>query len=193
MKKSNSYFKVQLVPFEALSPSQKLSHKLPKELQIQAKVERKGTLFSVSFELRGQTPKILFPPAAETPSRLDSLWQKTCFEAFLSWEENRFYYELNASPSGDWNFYRFEDYRKGQVSEAAVEKVTLQRANDSNVVRVSIQTDLGGVLPPGPPVKLKMGLAAVIEWEDHQKSYWAVKHAGKKADFHLRESFVLEV
>jgi hypothetical protein len=46
-------------------------------------------------------------------------------------------------------------------------------------------------LPGAPPWRL--GLAAVIEGMDGQKSYWSLAHPPGKPDFHRAESFVVEL
>jgi hypothetical protein len=38
---------------------------------------------------------------------------------------------------------------------------------------------------------LNIGLAAVIENTDGNKTYWALQHYAEQPDFHLRQSFSL--
>ena len=51
-------------------------------------------------------------------------------------------------------------------------------------------SDLGGSRGGGT---LKLALTAVLEDDSGTLSYWALKHAPGKPDFHHREGFVLEL
>jgi hypothetical protein len=41
--------------------------------------------------------------------------------------------------------------------------------------------------------RLRIGLSAVIEGKDGALSYWALRHAPGKPDFHHRRAFALEL
>ena len=40
---------------------------------------------------------------------------------------------------------------------------------------------------------LRLGLTAVIENAQRQLGYWALRHAGDRPDFHLPDSFEIEI
>ncbi len=46
--------------------------------------------------------------------RKNELWQKTCFELFLGWDNEDSYWEFNFSTEGEWNLYYFSNYREPQ-------------------------------------------------------------------------------
>lgn len=45
-----------------------------------------------------------------SPSRNDFLWKQNCFECFFD-TGDKAYFELNFAPNGNYNLYRFDDYR----------------------------------------------------------------------------------
>lgn len=45
-------------------------------------------------------------------SRKDELWKTTCFEFFLKDKLSTSYIEMNVNDIGQWNFYRFKNYRE---------------------------------------------------------------------------------
>jgi hypothetical protein len=132
-------------------------------------------------------------PAPAAGRRVDELWKHTCFEAFIANAGASAYHEFNLSPSGDWAAYRFSAYRQGRspAQLAAAPQIAMHR-DDSR-----LQFHCSLAWPPdaarrerGP---LRVALAAVIEAVDGSLSYWAVRHAPGKPDFHHPEAFALEL
>ncbi|MEJ0037028.1 MAG: DOMON-like domain-containing protein [Gammaproteobacteria bacterium] len=136
-------------------------------------------------------------PAARPSARADELWKHTCFEAFISGPSHGDEYrELNFSPSMEWAAYSFESYRKGMagVSLPSAPRIEVTRTGSQLVVNARIGTR--GLLPESwraSDAKLRIALSAVIEDESGRLSYWALKHAPDKPDFHHAAGFILEV
>ena len=129
------------------------------------------------------------PPAAAVPRRQDGLWQHTCLEAFVAAVGQEAYLELNLSPSGDWNVYGLEGYRRGLATLAEVTNLP------ACIDRQPHRLELAVTLPLPPPLaaapQLAVGLTAVLEASDGQLSYWALHHPAAEPDFHLRAGFTL--
>lgn len=168
---------VTLVPFDS-----------PKHpgLGVQVQVTRKGFELGFAFTWSGE-PKL--PAPKVSPERLDGLWNHTCFEVFLTWGVHPYYWEINFSPSGDWNLYRFDSYREGAKTEAHTQVISTDLiTKNSRAFRLNLKAIL-----PNESESLALGITSVLELPDSSKSYWALTHAGPKPDFHIRESFILEV
>ena len=131
-------------------------------------------------------------PAGVAAARTDGLWRHSCFEAFIGHAGAPDYWEYNFSPSGAWAAYRFTAYREGMapLMKGAPPAVATRIGTDS--VETSVQVDLSWLERAGG-VGLRLGLASVIEDKARVLSYWALKHAAEKPDFHHRDSFVVEV
>jgi len=139
----------------------------------------------VRFEVRGKLEQLMLPAPAD-PERTDELWQRTCFEAFARTEGAEAYDEFNFSPSTQWAVYRFVSYRAGMTKpDVLAPRVEGGIEDDAYVLHAAF--DLPG---DGPWV---MGLSAVIEEADGTKSYWALRHAPGKPDFHHADAFALEL
>jgi hypothetical protein len=132
-------------------------------------------------------------PKAETPERADGLWKHTCFEAFISASGLAGYYELNFSPSGQWAIYSFDGYRAGMspVEVTAPPRLAV-RAYD-NRLELEAEVPLCDLGLARRRQGLKLALAAVVEEDSGTLSYWALKHAPDKPDFHHSDGFVLEL
>jgi hypothetical protein len=160
---------------------------------LRAGIERTGESLRLRYVLGGPIG-LRIPPAAGAPARLDRLWEHTCFEAFLAPAGSPAYWEMNLSPSGDWNAYRFDDYRAGMrpESRAGAPGIDVERAS-CGTLTVRATVDLARIREL-TSAALDVSLAAVLEANDGTLSYWALDHgAAAHPDFHRRESFVLRL
>ena len=170
-----------LTPFDAASA--------PPGLGVTAGLRRSRGLMTVLYRVQGGGC-LRIPAPADVPQRADRLWEHTCLEAFLAPAGGPGYWELDLSPSGDWNLYRFAGYRDGMEVERRVPSLTGFRAGrEGDGLRVEATLDLGAV--PELAGDLDVGLAAVLEAADGTTSYWGLLHVAAQPDFHRRESFVV--
>jgi hypothetical protein len=144
---------------------------------------------SVRCEVRGDLSKVSIPLAAEAPRRQDRLWEETCLELFLGTTDSAEYWEVNLSPSGHWNVYRFDKYREGMREEPAFASLPFAVRIGPDALELSIELDGGKILPAGKD--LAASVAAVIGATDGGKSHWALVHPASRPDFHRREGFAL--
>ena len=158
--------------------------------------EERNTL-ELSFSLRPLLSLQTLPALnfMNTPSgsrsrsgqRLDGLWEHTCFEAFFARANQDRYWELNVSPSGDWNLYRFESYRSDGVREQAVEPQIHWQSSPRDC-RCTIVLNLD---PWWTQVQLpELAISMVLQDSHDGLSYWALSHHGTEPDFHDRRAFL---
>jgi hypothetical protein len=128
------------------------------------------------------------PPTAPA-QRTDGLWRHTCCEAFiLAPRAAGAYLEWNFAPSSAWAAYRFDAYRSGMSPLATPSpEVELTRDARELLLRARIALDV----PPASGGRL--ALAVVVEDSAGQLSYWALRHAPGRPDFHHPDSFALEI
>jgi len=131
------------------------------------------------------------PVPAQKPLRKHGLWEETCLEFFLAVKDVRPYWEVNLSPSGHWNVYRFSAYREGMHEEATFTSLPfrVERGKDSFLLDVGLPLDR----IVSPETHLEVGVSAVIKLRNNQMTYWALSHPGQKPDFHNRESFIAKL
>jgi hypothetical protein len=172
-----------LIPFEAPHiPALSLSGKLSLE----------DRFLNLQYSLAGETESILLPPASLVPSRKDELWKATCFEFFLAIRDQPGYWEFNMSPSGDWNVYRMDAYRRiGFREEAAIADLPFEIKKTTDGFFLDVAVDLTFV--SHSKEELQMGITAILQTKEGGETYWALAHPAPYADFHLRESFTLSL
>jgi hypothetical protein len=145
-----------------------------------------GTRVRVSFRLRGELDRVVFPPRA--PSlRVDGLWERTCFEAFIAPEGRAHYLELNISPSTEWAAYAFDGYRQGMRPLQLPRFPEIDVVESAGEVRVTADVELGFI--EDAPWPWCVGLSAVIADQGGTRTYWALRHPAAKPDFHDAAGF----
>jgi hypothetical protein len=144
------------------------------------------------YVLRAEMSRIRVPTARAT-DRADSLWKHTCFEAFIAVAGEPGYYELNFSPSRQWAVYRFSGYREGMSPPDVTSLPELNVRSFDDRFELDAVIRLPDLIARRGERILKLALTAVVEDDNGTLSYWALKHAPDKPDFHHSDGFVLEL
>jgi hypothetical protein len=174
-------FPLSLLPFHAPAPPR---------IAVTAAILRRENVLSLNYILTGNIEGIRFSSRSAQPGRKDELWKATCFECFLAIKDQPTYWEINLSPSGDWNVYRMDAYRRvGFREEGAVRHIEVTIAVEAGSFRLRATIDLAPLFRWDEA--LEASLAAVLLDNDGSETYWALKHAAPQADFHMRETFIL--
>jgi hypothetical protein len=167
---------------------------------VSGKITRQEDLLTITYELSGPLDKIdkidkiikiqIASPEI-TPVRKNRLWEETCFELFLAIKGSDPYWEFNFSPSGNWNVYRFYEYRKGMAEENSFSELPFCMTRKPDFLQIIIEIRLDKIIPSDQP--LQAGISAIIKNNDDNISYLALTHPGPKPDFHLKDSFIMEL
>jgi hypothetical protein len=165
-------------------------HTLP-EIEVIGTIARRDPFLSIQFTLLGAIDRVIFPASNDTPQRKDNLWEKTCFEFFLGLKNTPSYWEFNLSPTGDWNIYRFEDYRQGMAEESVYTELPFTTEVESDAFSLSLTLDLDDIIPVGRV--LDVGISAVTQFDDDKIAHWSLKHSSTTADFHQRVGFSIKL
>jgi hypothetical protein len=164
---------------------------ISQNLQIHGNIRRENNILAINYLLQGELGNIYIPTPADKPTRKHELWTTTCLEFFLGIKHSPRYWEFNLSPSGDWNIYRFDDYRQGMEEETAMTSLPFTVRCQPESLQLSLELDLEQFIPLKQ--NLDVAITAVIRDSSDVTTYWALKHCGEKADFHLRDSFMIEL
>ena len=161
--------------------------------QLRGQVQRQGCQIQLVYELKqGQGSPLHWPQPSKPPCRRDGLWQGTCFELFIGEADAKPYAELNVCPSGDWNWYRLQDYRQGlepqPLSKAPLQRIIPAGKPHARQWRVTLQLELPQAWEQA---SLRAGITAVLAREDGSVGYWAQHHGGPEPDFHRSDARVV--
>ncbi|MBW4487411.1 MAG: DOMON-like domain-containing protein [Trichocoleus desertorum ATA4-8-CV12] len=163
----------------------------PPNLQITGTLTRQAQTLHIRYALSGDLSKIAIAAPTDIPTRQHELWQETCFEFFLGQKGSDRYWEFNLSPSGDWNVYRFDGYRQKMQEETAFTVLPFAVETQPEAPTLSLELNLAAIVPDEQP--LEVAITAVVKTNESEVTYWALAHTGSEADFHRRDSFVLQI
>jgi hypothetical protein len=151
-----------------------------------------GTRLLLSYVVTGDIGKVCLP-RPKRAERADDLWKQTCFEAFLGAPPAEPYYEFNFSPSMQWAAYHFSNYRTGmrEASEIDAIPIKVSLTPECFTLQAAIDMDVLSALPR--TASWRIGLSALIEGINNEKSYWALAHPPGPPDFHRADCFVHEI
>ena len=165
------------------------------DIEINGRVARHINTLIVHYELIGNLLKIEIPERKQIPSRVKGLWENTCFELFFAVKDCDQYWEINLSPSGDWNVFRFEHYEEQRSidnlrEETSIASLPSMTQEKSGSLLLDCEFNLDGIIREDQ--LLEIGISAVIKFRNG-KSYWALAHCDPKPNFHKRDSFNLNL
>ena len=173
----------KLVPYPASN--------LPK-IDITGEITREENQLSIRYEVTGDIKQIILPTLSASLARKDNLWKATCFEFFLATPGHPQYWEFNMSPSGDWNVYVMDSYRRvGFREEKVISRLPFKFRKTKNEVSLNISVNLTPIISASQSIQI--GITAIIQTKDGNETYLALAHTGSQADFHLRESFIFSL
>jgi hypothetical protein len=161
------------------------------DLVLTGGIARRSHILAIDYRLCGRLTGVLIPAPAARPARVHELWQQTCFECFLGIKHSPCYWEINLSPAGHWNVYRFAAYRQGMREETAFTALPFDVQRQSVFLALVVELPLGEIVEPGQP--LEVAISAVIKHSNGETTLWALTHPGPQADFHRRDAFTLRV
>ncbi|MBN3872526.1 DOMON-like domain-containing protein [Nostoc sp. JL33] len=167
------------------------STKFLPNLKISGNISRNGNKLAIRYMLEGDFKEIAIDPPSNTPSRKHQLWEDTCFEFFVGIKDSTRYWEFNLSPGGHWNVYRFDGYRQQMQEETAFENLPFNVQNQADGLTLVLDVDLDKIISAEQAIEV--GITTVIKHRNGEVTYWALTHQGAEADFHLRDSFILEL
>ncbi|MEH2425204.1 MAG: DOMON-like domain-containing protein [Nostoc sp.] len=163
---------------------------LPK-LKIAGNIARNGNKLAIRYLLKGDLKEIAIAPLSNTRSRKHELWKDTCFEFFVSIKDSLRYWEFNLSPAGYWNVYRFDAYRQEMQEETAFTILPFSVQNQADGLALVLEVDLNKIV--SAEQEIEVAITTVIKHRDGEVTYWALTHRGAEADFHLRDTFIIEL
>jgi hypothetical protein len=156
-------------------------------ISIEGTVRRDSGTLRLEYRLQGPLDRLSIAPMDPLPQRRHDLWKETCLESFIQPAGAAAYWELNLSPAGHWNLYRFDGYRQGIREEPLVTALSVNVRKIEGTLALSTEVDLGAF----GAGDLKIGVSAVIRCLDGRLDYYALAHPGAKPDFHHPQSFLL--
>ncbi len=164
---------------------------VPSPFSIHVDACRLGDQLKIHFALTGDIRSLNLPSPAESPKRVDGLYNHTCLEIFL--KHGNQYLEWNFSFSGDWCIFLFEGYRKKSNLKVNLDSslFSIQHISHSSS-EANLKANLNlDKLTFMERTENKIGFSAILEHPQNNISYWALTHVAQRPDFHQEKSFIV--
>ena len=159
-------------------------------IKIDGAISRFNNQLNIKYVL-SNLATIIIPQTNKISLRRYNLWEHTCFEFFLRIKDTTKYWEFNLAPSGNWNVFRFLNYRLNIAEEKAFEALPFDVSQDAKFITVEVNVDLNKIVTANQD--LEVAISTVVENQDRELSYWALTHPKSEADFHHQDSFIINV
>jgi hypothetical protein len=162
----------------------------PPPFRLTGVIARSAGQLSIHYDLLGPLGQLAIPAQTNKPARRHGLWQNTCFEFFLAVKDAQAYWEFSLSLAGHWNVYRFDAYRQGMQEEEGLSALPFSVCRQPGSLHLALEFEPAPLIQAGRT--LEVGIAAVLKHQDGRLTYWASAHPGPRADFHRRDSFIIQ-
>lgn len=161
-------------------------------LQLEAWVEPLGKRrLKIKFRLHDEQHQVTWPQHHGGQTRADDLAKSTCFEIFIQKVDHANYVNVQVTPRGLWNAYRFDHYRQPKQVPAPHE----QHLNIEHLLiehhRIELVLDLAQLYPSNSLIKV--GLSAILAHPNELHSDWGLQHSGTYADPHLATDWCIQL
>lgn len=149
------------------------------------------SLGKIVFELLDPKELVQIPTEQNEHLRKLGLWNETCFEIFLQFE-NGHYIEGNFNLAFNWNMFYFKTYRENplvewqDIEKNPIKDILLSR--EKSILIVEFPENIKKIFSDKKITALS--LTAVIKLKNGLTHYYAIKHADSKPNFHHPDSFV---
>jgi hypothetical protein len=162
------------------------------DIEITGTIERKVDILTVRYHISGSLTELTIPVPKNSPERRIGLWEHTCLEFFIGEPGLSRYWEFNLSPSGDWNVFRFENYREGLYEEMAFPELPFEvGGNSSEDFHMNLEWNLEAIFEQSRA--LEMAVTTVIKTKSGRETFWALGHPESGPDFHHRKGFLIRL
>jgi len=79
----------------------------------------------------------------------------------------------------------------GFREEVALQSLPFSMYSNGEELGMDVAVDLTPIIPAHAAIEV--GISSIIQTKDGDATYWALSHADRQADFHVRESFLLKL
>jgi hypothetical protein len=167
------------------------------DIQITGSIARRPETLAINYQITGKCAALNLPEVTGIPERRDFLWKATCFELFIKEMDTEGYLEINLSPAGHWNIYRFDGYRTGMREEMRIAAPAIHVDDRKpDVWNISTEIHINKIMATSQPIQpILAAVSVVVKTLAGHLSYWALTHPGPELepDFHHRDGFVIRL
>jgi len=157
-------------------------HYTDENIVIKATIEFKNSQLKLNYEIVGQLSKYNFPKKTKQ-QRADNLWLDTCFELFIADINKKEYWEINISPSTEWNSYHFTKYKKNMKKSYLFSTPCIKIKSNENKYKFSFDSTMQKKILKK---ELQINICVIILDKNKKRNFYSINRRNSSPDFHDR-------
>ena len=114
-------------------------HKTDENITVKTIIQLQDNLLKLNYQIVGDLSNYHFPQNSKQ-QRADELWLDSCFELFISHPHKNEYWEINISPSTEWNIYHFTSYKEDMRVSNIISTPTIKSYRYEHEYKLSFET-----------------------------------------------------
>ena len=139
----------------------------------------------IEYEIIGDLSSYSFPKKTKQ-KRANELWKDTCFELFIANYSSTEYYEINTSPSTEWNAYHFTSYKKEMRESDLFSPPRISFYQSDNRYTFSFEMTFRKNIFDK---ELLINLAVILLDKEEKRHFYSINRQNSSPDFHNRELY----
>jgi len=156
------------------------------DLKVGVQIQNIADKTKFSAKILGDLSSIDFPKISSISERKNELWTIGCFEIFVSGKGNA-YTEYNLGFDQNWEVFSFSNYRAEQSHPQIKIPPKITCKTENRVFTQVVEFDeniINGNL---------FSITAVVKLSNGGFLYFANRHCGQQADFHIESARILKL
>lgn len=147
---------------------------------VKANIELQNLQLKVNYQIEGDISQYNFSQKTKQ-QRADRLWLDTCFELFIANRDKKEYWEINTSPSTEWNSYYFTGYKENMRESTIFSTPKIITDSDESQYKLSFETTIKkGFLEK----KLHINICVILLDRDGERNFYSINRRNNTPDFH---------
>ncbi len=160
-------------------------YNIDEQTTVKAIIELHDDKLMLEYQISGNLSHYHFPKLTKQ-QRADKLWLDTTFELFIAPENSAEYWEINVSPSTQWNVYHFTSYKEGMKESNIISQPTIKTYEYDNEYRLTFNSTVPNEYFDHV---LQINLCVILLDQKGVRYFYSIKRREGSPDFHDRDCF----
>ena len=152
---------------------------------IKASIELKNNQLKLEYQIVTDLSQYSLPKQTKQ-QRVDNLWLDTCFELFIANVNDDRYWEINISPSTEWNIYQFRSYKDDMRESNSLITPIIKRYRYDNKYYLSFESKVQRDIWSR---ELQINLCVILLDIKGVRQFYSIERRKGSPDFHDRDYF----
>ena len=154
---------------------------------VKVKITIRHNQLMLDYQILGDLSHYHFPQKTKQ-ERADELWKETTFELFIAPLNSDEYWEINISPSTQWNMYHFTSYKEGMKASNIISLPSIKTYEYQNEYRLSFKS----IIPKEYFDRVfSINLCVILLDQKGERHFYSIERRKRLPDFHDRDTFFL--